>query len=109
MMSPLSVQACLVWLQLAMLTATDDARDIGNALADSIGQNASLSPTMQLSCEGLAALRRRHGSMLINGVVAFEGYDPQGLAPIPRPLALLLAFSLLLLCGARPMSIHQAT
>lgn len=46
---------------------------------------------MQLGCEGLAALRRRHGRTLINGVVAFEGYDPQGLAPPPRVPVLLLA------------------
>ncbi|KAK9837327.1 hypothetical protein WJX81_006448 [Elliptochloris bilobata] len=37
-------------------------------LSGSCGRDADLSPSMRLGCEGLAALHRRHGSALINGV-----------------------------------------
>ncbi len=38
----------------------------------------ALAPSLRLGCEGAQALRKRHGSAVINGVVAFEGYDPSG-------------------------------
>lgn len=61
------------------------------ACADSCGQAAGASEQQpelsgaehdtQLGCEGLGALHRRHGKRIINGVVAFEGYEPQGAGP----------------------------
>ena len=75
--------ACLMCLQRCHTRSCKGCCKGWQHRADSCGRNASLSPAMQLGCEGLVALRRRHGSTLINGVVAFEGYDPQGLAPTP--------------------------
>ena len=65
-----------------MLTAGDVARDI-SAISGSCGCSASPAPAMQLGFEGLAVLRGRDGGTLNNGVVAVEGYDPQGLLPVP--------------------------
>lgn len=61
------------------------------AFADSCGQAAGaleqqpeapgVEHGVRLGCEGLEALHRRHGKRIINGVVAFEGYEPQGAGP----------------------------
>ncbi len=55
------------------------------AFADSCGRDVdALPPSLRVGCEGAQALRRRHGSTVINGVVAFEGYDPSGAPQLQR-------------------------
>ena len=53
--------------------------------ADACEQDAGVPGpplSLQLGCQGAQALRRRHGSGVIHGVVAFEGYDPSGALPL---------------------------